>query len=93
MILRPVRKLPIKHKLIRLMKRPAPKSIGRAILTLALALAFSHLFSGCGSTKVTPETTDSVGQQLMDLEKAREQGTIDQKEYERLRRKIVREND
>jgi hypothetical protein len=49
--------------------------------------------SGCGSTKVSTENTASVGQQLLDLQKAHDQGLVSDKEYEKLRKAIVKKND
>src|SRR5262245_25458655 len=63
------------------------------ILLLAVLLGGSLLFAGCGSTKVTSQTNESVGQQLLDLEKARKDGLINDKEYERLRRATIKKND
>jgi hypothetical protein len=48
---------------------------------------------GCGSTKVSTQTNSSVGQQLMDLQKAHDEGVIDDKEYARLRKSLVKKND
>jgi hypothetical protein len=48
---------------------------------------------GCGSTKVSTETNASVGQQLLDLEKAHKEGVISDKEYQRLRKALVKDND
>ena len=63
------------------------------VLCLAALLASSPFFAGCGSTKVASSPSDSVGQQLLDLEKARREGVIDDKEYERLRRATIKKND
>jgi hypothetical protein len=51
--------------------------------------------AGCGSTKVATHTTTqaTVGQQLMDLKNARDQGLINDKEYEKLREAIVEKNE
>ena len=52
------------------------------------------LSAGCGSTKVTSQTNTSasVGQQLMDLQKARDQGLINDTEYNKLRDAIIKKN-
>jgi hypothetical protein len=63
------------------------------MLSFALALAGLSLLTGCGSTKVTTQSKESVGQQLMDLDKVYKEGVITQQDYEKLKRKIVREND
>jgi hypothetical protein len=53
------------------------------------------LTAGCGSTKVATHTNTNatVGQQLMDLKHARDQGLINDKEYEKLREAIVEKNE
>jgi hypothetical protein len=48
--------------------------------------------TGCGSTKVSTNTQASVGQQLMDLKKAHEQGLVGDKDYEKLREAIILKN-
>ena len=60
-----------------------------------IPLALLLLTAGCGSTKVATHTTTnaSVGQQLLDLKKARDQGLINDKEYEKLRETIVEKNE
>jgi len=60
------------------------------LLMGALLLA---VHTGCGSTKVESQTNSSVGQQLMDLEKAHDQGIITDKEYEKLKKAIVKKHD
>lgn len=64
------------------------------VLTSLLALVISALLSGCGGgTTVTSKNERSVGQQLTDLSNARLQGIISEKEYEKLKRAIIRDND
>ena len=50
--------------------------------------------AGCGSTKVSTQTNTnaSVGQQLMDLQKAHEQGLINDTDYNKLREAIIKKN-
>jgi hypothetical protein len=57
------------------------------------ALVLAPLLSGCTSAKVNNAPTASVGQQLMDLDKSYKDGIITQKEYERLKREIIKKND
>jgi hypothetical protein len=75
-------------------KHPFTKSglvYAAEIISVALLLVFS---AGCGSTKVHTEnnTNASVGQQLMDLQKAHEQGLINDQDYEKLRKNIIKKN-
>jgi hypothetical protein len=58
-----------------------PAAAGAALLVLA----------ACGSTtEVTPPTVNvSVGQQLIDLKKARDSGALTQSEYERQKARLI----
>lgn len=48
------------------------------------------LLSACGGTKVVQSTVSvSVGQQLIDLKKAKDSGAISQREYDASYKKIV----
>lgn len=59
----------------------------------ALLPATVLLLTACGSTS-QPYTTDkSAGQQLLELQEAHDKGLISDREFERMRRRIVREND
>ncbi len=60
---------------------------------LALGALLMALNTGCGSTKVETQNSSSVGQQLMDLEKAHNQGIITDKEYEKLKEALVKKHD
>jgi hypothetical protein len=51
------------------------------------------LLPGCRSTSTVQTQSVSVGQQLQDLEKAYKDGTIDKKQYEKLKKAIIRKND
>jgi hypothetical protein len=64
---------------------------GAGMICVVLLLVLS---TGCGSTKVTSQTNTSasVGQQLMDLQKARDQGLINDTEYNKLRDAIIKKN-
>jgi hypothetical protein len=59
---------------------------------MAAMFSFVSLSSGCGSTP-THQTEASVGQQLMDLEKAHREGIISDKEYEKLKKALVKKHD
>jgi hypothetical protein len=54
------------------------------------AVAFIALLSGCSSTEVVRQLDLSVGQQLIDLKKARDNGALSASEYEEQRRKLIR---
>lgn len=58
---------------------------------LALTAASIGFLTGCGSTKI--QNQESVGQQLLDLEKSYKDGVITEREYERLKKAIIRKND
>lgn len=66
-----------------------------ALIIPGLILIFNALaLTGCGtSTKVTSTNERSVGQQLTDLEQARQQGIITDREYNRLKKAIINKND
>ncbi len=61
--------------------------------TLALALLFALLLPACGgggSSKTSVETrTTTLGQELIDLQKAHQSGAISTQEYERQRAKLL----
>ncbi len=66
----------------------------RFLLTSLVLAALSASLTGCGSsTKVTNTSQTSVGQQLTDLDRARQQGIIDEKEYLKLKKAIIKNND
>ena len=59
----------------------------------AVVLAGSVL-PGCASrTSVQANPSASVGQQLQDLDKAYKDGIIDQKEYEKLKKALIKKSD
>lgn len=65
-----------------------------SILAAVLIAATSLSLVGCGSTtKVTSTNEVSVGQQLTDLENARAQGIINESEYQRLRKALIKRYD
>ncbi len=66
----------------------------RSILSSSVLILISASLTSCGSsTKVTSTNERSVGQQLSDLNDARVQGIITEKEYSRLRKAIISKND
>jgi uncharacterized protein YcfL len=58
------------------------------LLTLA-ALTLTGCFS---SSEVSNKNEASVGRQLTELEHARQQGIVTQKEYEKLKKAIIKKN-
>lgn len=48
------------------------------------------LLTGCGGHEVVRPTVDvSIGQQLIDLKRAREAGALSDREYEHQRRRLI----
>ena len=65
----------------------------RLFLASTALLAISACLTSCGSsTKVTSTNERRAGQQLTDLNEARQQGLITEKEYSRLRKAIIKKN-
>lgn len=63
------------------------------LLSAVIALSLATL-SSCGtSTKVTSTNERSVGQQLTDLNEAYQQGIISKREYDKLRKAIIKDHD
>ena len=61
-------------------------------LLVAIALIALVGVTGCvSSSRINNQA--SVGQQLQDLEKSHRDGVITQKEYERLKKALIRKND
>jgi hypothetical protein len=68
------------------------------LITCSLATAFmaGSFLSGCVSHSKEVQTsapTSSVGQQLQDLDKAYKDGIITQKQYEELKKSLIKKND
>jgi outer membrane murein-binding lipoprotein Lpp len=59
---------------------------------IAATLAVS-LLSGCVSSSKVQGSSASVGQQLQDLEQSYKDGIITKKEYDRLKKAIIKQND
>jgi hypothetical protein len=59
--------------------------------TLALIVALSPVLSGCGGNEVVrPAVNISVGQQLIDLKKARDSGALSAAEYDSQRKQLLK---
>tara|TARA_R110002110_G_C13470513_1_gene720857 strand:- start:98564 stop:98770 length:207 start_codon:yes stop_codon:yes gene_type:complete len=60
--------------------------LGACILAVSLSL------TACGGsdTTTTVQTTETQGQQLMDLKEAYDKGVITEKEYEKTKKKILK---
>ena len=65
--------------------------IARKLILPAVALSLV-VSAGCGSPGSDPAVNSSVGQQLLDLDKAYQNGTVTKKEYESLRKAIIKKN-
>ena len=62
-----------------------------AILAAMIAIGTAFASCGGGGAKVqTQATTTTVGQELTDLKAAYDKGIINQDEYERLRKKVMK---
>lgn len=66
----------------------------RIFASAILFAAVSASLTQCGSSKpkVTTTSERSVGQQLVDLEEARQKGLISDREFKRLKKAIVKSN-
>ena len=62
------------------------RTIGIIVILLLVASLTSCIAVGSGGEKITHQPT--LGQQLIDLQKAKDQGVITAKEYEELKDKI-----
>lgn len=66
----------------------------RAIFSSIILITVSYTVSGCfSSSKVSSKNEASVGQQLTDLDRARQQQIITEKEYLKLKKAIIKNND
>lgn len=65
----------------------------RFVVSSLSIVMFAVSLSGCGGTKVTTTNEVSVGQQLSDLDRARSQGIIDEGEYKRLKKALIKRYD
>jgi urease alpha subunit len=65
--------------------------LGHQILSSACAIGMTLSLAGCGgSTTRVSSTTQTSGQELIDLQKALDSGAINQKEYDKQRAKILK---
>ena len=63
----------------------------KRMVIAATALAFAATLTGCGGDEVVrPNVSVSVGQQLIDLKKARDSGALSPKEYESQKSQLIR---
>lgn len=66
----------------------------RAFLSSILFISVACSFTGCfSSSKVNSKNEASVGQQLTDLNRARQQQIITEKEYLALKKALIKNND
>ena len=62
----------------------------KKIVMAALALVLAATLAGCGGDEVVRQTvTVSVGQQLIDLKKAKDSGALSAREYEAQKSKLI----
>jgi hypothetical protein len=66
--------------------RKVKRAIGIIVILLLMTSLTSCIAVGSGGEKMTHQPT--IGQQLIDLQKARDEGAITAKEYEELKDKI-----
>lgn len=60
-------------------------------MTFAAALV-AVVLAGCGGNEVVrPTVSVSVGQQLIDLKKARDSGALSQREYEQQKAQLIKD--
>jgi hypothetical protein len=65
--------------------------IRHTAVTLALIVALSPALSACGSNEVVrPAVNVTIGQQLIDLKKARDSGALSADEYESQRKQVLK---
>jgi uncharacterized lipoprotein YmbA len=54
-----------------------------------ISISVIALLAGCSSTEVVRQLDVTVGQQLIDLKKARDNGALSASEYDSQRRKLI----
>ena len=57
---------------------------------LCLLSLSALIFCACGSTKTTVNSSQTTGQELIDLQQAYDQGIITEKEYKRKKKDILK---
>jgi hypothetical protein len=71
--------------------KKAKESAMKAIATGAAAAVLAATLAACGSTEVVRAPVNvSVGQQLIDLKKARDSGALSPREYEQQKAQLIR---
>jgi hypothetical protein len=66
----------------------------KSILSGAAAAVLAATLAACGSTEVVRAPVNvSVGQQLIDLKKARDSGALSAREYEQQKTQLIRNVD
>jgi hypothetical protein len=66
----------------------------KSILSGAAAAVLAATLAACGSTEVVRAPVNvSVGQQLIDLKKARESGALSTREYEQQKAQLIKNVD
>ena len=64
--------------------------VKRSVATGTIILASAFLLTGCGGNEVLqPTVSVSVGQQLIDLKKARDTGAITASDYDRQKNQLI----
>ena len=63
------------------------------IALLSLVLVAPAALTGCSSSKTTTNTSATVGQQLIDLDRAYKDGVITKDQYEKMKKELIRKND
>jgi uncharacterized lipoprotein YbaY len=63
----------------------------KAIASVAAAAVLAVTLAACGSTEVVKAPVNvSVGQQLIDLKKARDSGALNAREYEQQKAQLIK---
>ncbi len=66
----------------------------KSILSVAAAAVLAATLAACGSTEVVRAPVNvSVGQQLIDLKKARDSGALSVREYEQQKAQLIKNVD
>lgn len=71
---------------------PVPFTIGRQKMIRDMpfaAILAAILLYGCGSDPVRPRVDVTIGQQLIELKEAHDAGALNNKEYDRQRKKLI----
>ncbi len=72
------------------MKMKMNQKMWATLCVLMAAVVAAPLWQGCASSARVENSSVSLGQQLQDLEKAHQSGTISDKEYEQLRKSLIK---